>query len=284
MIRILVTGAGGQLGREFHALREAFPGLQLSFADRHTLDLAAPGGIEQVITPGAYDLCINCAAYTAVDRAESEPAAAALINERAVGRLATACAQAGTGLIHFSSDYVYHNDWNTPLTETAPTTPRSVYARTKLAGEEALRQSGARYLILRTSWVYSSFGHNFVKTMLRLGRERDTLQVVYDQIGAPTYARDLAAAVLAIVTQDPHLPNRTFNYSNEGVCSWYDFALAIFRIKGIDCRVMPIRSAAYPTPAARPPFSLLDKSAIKTDFGLEIPHWEASLVRCLGLL
>nr|WP_290934408.1 dTDP-4-dehydrorhamnose reductase [Haliscomenobacter sp.] len=223
-------------------------------------------------------------AYTAVDKAEQENELAFAINAHAPGILAEACWEKGVQLIHYSSDYVYHNGINRPLLETDPSMPRSIYAHSKLEGDKrVLAHPGA--LVFRTSWVYSSFGHNFVKTMLRLGQERDTLRVVNDQIGTPTYARDIARMSLQILLSEQSGEQAgIFNYSNEGVCSWYDFARAIFDLSGIPCRVEPIPSTAYPTPAARPSYSVLDKSKFKAAFGLEIPYWRDSLVECLHLL
>lgn len=221
-----------------------------------------------------------------MDKAESEPEQAHLVNVESVANLAEACKNVGASLIHFSSDYVYHNGQNTPLKETDATNPQSVYAKTKLEGEAAAGTA----MVIRTSWVYSSFGNNFVKTMLRLGKERPELRVVYDQIGAPTYARDLAKATLDILQKvekgevERSLLQGIYNYSNEGVTSWYDFAQAIFEINNIDCKVIPIETKDYPTPAARPPYSVLHKAKIKAAFGLEILHWREGLLKCLELL
>ncbi len=233
---------------------------------------------------------INCAAYTAVDKAEIESRKARKINVFGTKYLAEACAELGIPLIHFSTDYVYHNRQNTPFLETDPVSPKGVYARTKLAGERAALRAQPLSMIIRTSWVYSNFGQNFVKTMLRLGSERATLKVVADQIGSPTYAPGLAEAVLSIIqkVESGEVPKESiagiWHYSNEGVASWYDFAAAIFEIENILCQVRPIATKDYPTPAKRPPFSVLDKSKIKAAFGLEIPHWRESLRRCLALL
>lgn len=231
---------------------------------------------------------INCAAYTAVDKAESEPDKAKRINVAGTKNLAQACTALGAALIHFSTDYVYHNRQNTPFKEGDPVQPKSVYARTKLAGERAaMRAHPGGVMVLRTSWVYAPAGHNFVNTMLRLGKERASVSVVADQIGTPTYAPDLALAVLQIIQQVERgiVPKAKlsgiWHYSNEGVASWYDFAQAIFELKNLDCAVLPIETKDYPTPALRPPFSVLNKAKIKSAFGLEIPHWRESLERCL---
>lgn len=283
MKQILVTGANGQMGRELRVLAGGHADARWIFADRKQLDLEQLPDIAAFFARERIDCCINCAAYTAVDRAESEPERAALVNHYAVEALAEACYSQGAAFIHFSSDYVYHNTLNRPLREDDPTTPSGTYARTKLAGDMAAQRVHPQSLIFRTSWVYSSFGQNFVQTMLRLGKERSTLRVVNDQIGSPTYARDLAGLVFHLISDSSgkSLPQGIFNYSNEGVCSWYDFAAAIFEIAGIPCKVEPIPSVDYPTPAPRPSYSVLDKSRFKSVFGTSIPYWRDSLKDCL---
>lgn len=287
---IVVTGAAGQIGQELQALASIFNNYYFLFTNRDQLDITDKASVQHFFESNTIHYCINCAAYTGVDRAESEPEQAYKINVEGVANLAEACKMAGAPLIHFSSDYVYHNGQNTPLKESDPTHPQSIYARTKLEGEQAALAIGGDVMILRTSWVYSSFGNNFVKTMLRLGRERPELRVVYDQIGTPTYARDLAKAVLDIIQKiekgdaDRSLLHDVYNYSNEGVTSWYDFAKAIFEITQIDCKVMPIETKDYPTPAARPPYSVLHKAKIKEVFGVEGSHWREELQSCLSLL
>lgn len=287
---ILLTGANGQLGQCFRELAPQFPQLRFLFAGSDALDVSNRRAVRAFFDHNDIRWCINCAAYTAVDKAESEPATAHRINISGVKNLAEACAAKAIPLIHFSTDYVYHNRQNTPFRETDPVSPKGVYARTKLAGERAAIKANPQTMVVRTSWVYSRFGQNFVKTMLRLGRERPSLNVVFDQIGTPTYAPDLAAAVLEILQQ---VDNKTvskealagiWHYSNEGVTSWYDFALSVFEIKKISCRVNPIETKDFPTPALRPAFSVLNKGKIKQAFGLEIPHWQESLHRCLELL
>ena len=282
-IRILITGANGQLGREFRELERAYPAFQFTFTGRAELDVTQKVAIKAFFEAQTYDYCINCAAYTAVDKAESEPEAAQLGNVDAVRWLAEACARQGIPLVHYSTDYVYHNQQNTPFKEGDLTTPQSVYARTKLAGEQAAQAVHPQTLILRTSWVYSSFGHNFVKTMLRLGKERDELKVVFDQVGTPTYARGLARATLEMIrkVEGGEVPRNQlqgiYHYSDEGVCSWYDFALAIFELAGLECKIWPIETKDFPTAAARPPYSVLNKGKIKAVFGLELQHWRVSL-------
>jgi len=287
---ILVTGANGQLGQCFRQLADQNPTVYFYFVGSSELDITNKRMVRKFFDQHPVSWCINCAAYTAVDQAQKEPAVARKINITGVKNLAEACAPKGIPLIHFSTDYVYHTKQNTPFKEEDPVSPKGIYARTKRSGERAAMLANPNTMVIRTSWVYSEFAHNFVKTMLRLGRERSNLNVVYDQIGTPTYAPDLAAAVLDIIrkaeteTVPPYLLAGIWHYSNEGVTSWYDFAKAIFEIKNIPCAVQPIESKAYPTPAMRPHFSLMDKSKIRTAFGLEIPHWRESLLRCLEKL
>lgn len=287
-VTILVTGANGQVGQELRQLAASFSGFNFHFVSRADLDIADGELVQNLFKLQAFDFCINCAAYTAVDTAESEPELAYQINVEGVENLARACQSIGATLLHFSTDYVYHNQQNTPFQEDDPTNPQSVYAKTKLAGEEAAKAACPDTMILRTSWVYSGFGHNFVKTMLRLGKERPELRVVFDQIGTPTYASDLAHTVLQIIQKvtDGEIKKETmrgiFHYSNEGVTSWYDFALAIFELENMDCKVQPIETKDYPTPAARPPFSVLNKAKIKDIFGISIPHWRERLKVCLA--
>lgn len=284
MTRILVTGADGQVGKELQFLASQHPLFEFRFTDRLTLDITDSAGVARYVESFHPDIIINCAAYTAVDRAESDTSGAARINIEGSLVLASAAKTVGARMLHLSTDYVYHNDWNRPLTENAPTNPQSVYAKTKLDGDLIARQIlGDDVTVVRTSWVYSSYGHNFVKTMLTLAQERDTLNVVDDQIGSPTYARDLAAALLTICGQKDNWGG-IYHYSNEGVCSWYDFAHAIFAENEIDMQLSPIPSSQYPTPAVRPPFSVLNKRKIRDTFGLNIPHWRDSLIRCLQAL
>lgn len=289
MKNLLITGANGQLGQELKQLEQAYPWFRFITTDKSELDISQPAAIDAFFKKNQLDACINCAAYTAVDKAESEQEMAALVNVKATEWLAIACSEYDIPLIHFSTDYVYHSDHNRPFVETDATSPKSVYARTKLQGSLAALAANPKTIVIRTSWVYSSFGHNFVKTMLRLGEERDTLNIVYDQVGTPTYARDIASACLHIVQHLFEKPVEQslygiYHFSNEGVNSWYDFALAIFELTGIDCQVSPILSSQYPMAAARPAYSVLDKQKIKSTFGLEIPHWRASLKACLQAL
>ena len=279
---ILVTGANGQVGSEINYLSKAYP-FEFIFTDAPDLDITNNDAVFAFF--GKHDIThvINCAAYTAVDKAEEDKELAAAVNVQGAMHLAQACTLRNIPLVHISTDYVYHNSQNTPFTEDDETNPQGVYAATKLEGEEVIKKIHPRSMIIRTSWVYSTFGNNFVKTMLRLGNERDELNVIFDQIGSPTYARDLAKGILDILHKleqgdvSDTAFNTTYHYSNEGVCSWYDFAKAIFEMNKIECKVSPIVTAQYPTPAKRPPFSLLNKAKIREAFGLEIPYWRDSL-------
>lgn len=282
---ILIIGANGQVGRELQALSAEFPTLKLMPVDRSVLDVSNAAAITHFCNTTDFNVCINCAAYTAVDKAEQEKGLAYAINAEAPGHLAAACLAKGAQLIHYSSDYVYHNQENRPLLETDATTPQGVYAQSKLEGDLRVLTAHPGALVFRTSWVYSSFGHNFVKTMLRLGADRDSLRIVNDQIGSPTYARDIARMTLELIQSGQAAQHSgIFNYSNEGVCSWYDFAQAIFELSGVHCKVEAIPSTEYPTPAARPHYSVLDKGKFKAAFGVDIPYWKESLRGCLELL
>ena len=281
-MKILVTGANGQLGRELQVLAASFPALDFLFFDRASLSIADPDAINTFFAREQPAYCINCAAYTAVDKAESEKESAFLINADAVGYLATACRNTGARLIHISTDYVFDGLSETPLREEDPTNPINTYGASKLEGErQALQHYAQGTLIIRTSWVYSEFGNNFVRTMIRLMKERPSINVVSDQVGSPTYAADLASAILHILTAPSFIPG-LYHYSNEGRISWYEFALAIREGIGSTCKVNPIPTAQYPTPAKRPRFSLLDKSLISATYHLIIPEWQASLVTCIG--
>jgi dTDP-4-dehydrorhamnose reductase len=287
---ILVTGANGQVGQCIRQLAPQFPELSLIFMGSADLDITNREAVRQIFQQNELTGCINCAAYTAVDKAETNQPLAEAINVQGTQWLAEGCSVRNIPFIHFSSDYVYHNAVNRPLVETDKVQPKGVYARTKLRGERVALRKYPNSMIIRTSWVYAPFGNNFVHTMLRLGAERPALNVVFDQIGTPTYAPDLAAAVLSLLRQhqrnDLTVENLAgiWHYSNEGVTSWYDFALAIFELANLPCKVNPILSVQYPTPAQRPAFSVLDKSKIKNAFGLDIPHWRQSLQACLAAL
>ena len=288
MKSVLVTGSNGQLGSELQQLAPLHPAFNFTFVTRAELDLSSTDAIRAWFAEKHFDVIINCAAYTAVDKAETESDLAFAINATAVETLATIAKSQQCSLIHISTDYVFAGQNFKPYQETDPTDPQGVYGASKLAGEQALLSiNPAQSVIIRTAWVYSTVGNNFVKTMLRLGKERDEVGVIYDQVGSPTSAGDLALAIISIV-KHPKLQSLTgteiYHYSNEGVCSWYDFAKAIFNFSGLDCFVKPIETKDYPTPAKRPHYSLLNKAKLKHDFAITIPYWQDSLKACLNLL
>ena len=279
---ILITGANGQLGSEIRTLSTLYPQYEFTFTDRTTLDLSNLCKMENFFDDHTFDAIINCAAYTAVDKAESEADLAKTVNHRFVDMLAKIAKKQNCTLIHISTDYVFDGMNHRPYVESDPTNPQGMYGKTKCDGENAiLSVAPSNTIIIRTSWVYSIFGNNFLKTMLRLGRERDTLGVIFDQVGTPTYARDLAQTILEILPRIKNESPQIYHYSNEGVASWYDFAQAIFELSTIKCQVNPITTDQYPTPAKRPHYSLLNKAKIKTDFGITIPYWKDSLKECL---
>ena len=275
---ILVTGSNGQLGSELKKISEKNDTYNFIFTDYKELDITKSEEVNTFFEKNNINYVFNCAAYTAVDKAESEEEKAYLINATGVKHLAEASHKFNAKLISISTDYVYSGSNFTPYKEEEQTAPQSAYGRTKLAGEqEALKYNNS--IIIRTSWLYSEFGNNFVKTMIRLGTERDKLSVVFDQIGTPTYAGDLAKAMMDIVdySETKQFIAGIYNYSNEGVCSWYDFAKCIFELKNIDCKLSPIETKDFPTPASRPFFSVMNKAKIKNTFNIEIPHWHDSL-------
>lgn len=281
-MNILVTGANGQLGREMQRLGDVSPNNYL-FTDVTELDITDAAAVLRAAEQTRADVIVNCAAYTDVERAEEDEAGADRLNHLAVKHLADAAAATGATLIHISTDYVFDGTAHTPYDEHSATAPLGVYGRTKLAGERAVEASGCSYLILRTAWLYSAHGKNFLKTMLRLTAERETLNVVFDQVGSPTYAGDLALAIFSVIEGGQYRGNEgTYHFSNEGVASWYDFAVEIAAAAGHDkCRIAPCRTSDYPTKAARPAYSVLDKTKFKTTFGIEIPHWRESMLYCL---
>ena len=279
MPKVLVTGSKGQLGSE---LKDLVSDDNFYFTDRDTLDIVDKEAVENFCKENSIDAIINCAAYTAVDKAEEDVENADRINHLAVKYLAEVAKENGIKLVHISTDYVFDGENFRPYVESDMTHPNGVYGSTKLAGEEALKAINPKdSIIIRTSWVYSSFGTNFVKTMLRLGKERETLGVIFDQVGTPTYARDLARAILHILPKIKSETVEIYNYSNEGVLSWYDFAKEIMKMAKIECKVDPIETKAYPTPAKRPHYSLLNKAKIKETFKIEIPYWKDGLDECL---
>lgn len=280
-MNILVTGAGGQLGSElrkigFSPLDEVF------FTDVAELDITDRKAVENYVSRNEIDTIVNCAAYTAVEKAEEEPEKAELVNVKAVENLAAVAEKEGCLLVHVSTDYVFDGTASEPYTEKSPVNPQTVYGRTKLAGERAVRKSGCLAIIVRTAWLYSEFGSNFVKTMLRLAEEKGELNVVCDQVGTPTYAADLAAAIVHMLA-DESVADKTgiYHFSNEGICSWCDFAREIVRLSGDKCTVNGITTAEYPAKARRPAYSVLDKTKIRQTFGVAVPEWREALERMM---
>lgn len=281
MLNILVTGAKGQLGSEIKELSVAYP-FNFFFTDRDTLDISNPHAITKFVEENNIHTIVNCAAYTAVDKAESDKTGANAINHLAVKFLAETAKKKNIQLIHISTDYVFDGKGYIPYKEDDSTNPRNVYGQSKLDGEKAMQEiNPANSIIIRTSWVYSSYGTNFVKTMLRLAREKEQLGVIDDQVGTPTYAQDLAKVILDILPNIQNTKTEIYHYSNEGVLSWYDFAKEIMRMSKSTCPINPIETKKYPTPAKRPFYSLLNKSKIKNRFHLSIPYWKDSLDKCL---
>jgi len=285
-MNILITGANGQLGNEMRVLSAAFPKHQYFFTDvieaddTYLLDITDKAAVSAFVEAHAIDLIVNCAAYTNVDKAEEDEATAQKINADALGVLGNQ----GVRVIHVSTDYVFSGDEHVPYREIDPVAPRTAYGRTKYAGEKTLLAVCPEAVILRTAWLYSTYGNNFVKTMIRLGKEKNELGVVFDQIGTPTYAADLAQAIFTVI-ETPVWHAGIYHFTNEGVCSWYDFTLAIHELAGIKkCQVRPILSEEYQYKTPRPHYSVLDKSKFKKTFGVEIPHWKASLERCINKL
>jgi dTDP-4-dehydrorhamnose reductase len=283
---ILVTGANGQLGKEFRALTVLYPEYNFLFTGREDLAIENFEAVKHYFSNNCINFCINCAAYTAVDNAETEKEKAFLINAASVANLAAVCEVFKAQLIHISTDYVFDGTNNNPYKETDATYPVSIYGQSKLQGEAQALQNNPSVIIIRTSWVYSAFGNNFVKTMIRLMKERESINVVDDQLGCPTYAADLANAIMQVMQQLPVSSRQSsiFNYCNTGIISWYQFALAIKEITGSTCIVNPITTAQYPTPAKRPQYSVLNTDLIKNTFGINIAEWKESLEKCLELI
>ena len=282
-MNILITGCNGQLGNEMQLLEAKNPQHTYFNTDVGELDITDQEAVGAFVEYNQIDGIVNCAAYTAVDKAEDNQELCDLLNRVAPGYLAEAIERRGGWLIQISTDYVFDGTNHTPYVETDPVCPNSVYGRTKLAGEEAAQRACSRTMIIRTAWLYSTFGNNFVKTMIRLGNERPQLGVIFDQIGTPTYARDLAVCIMTAINQG--VKQGVYHFSNEGVISWYDFTKAIHRLAGITtCTVRPLHTSEYPTPAARPHYSVLDKTKIKQAYGIEIPYWEESLAECIEKL
>ena len=290
-MNILITGCNGQLGNEMQLLAKENPQHKYFLTDvvipegleATVLDITNQQAVEDFVNTHQIDCIVNCAAFTAVDKAESSEDFCNLLNNIAPGYLAQAVGKRGGSMIQVSTDYVFDGTNHTPYTEEQPTCPNSVYGRTKLAGEESVKAGCQNSMIIRTAWLYSIYGNNFVKTMIRLGKEKPELGVIFDQVGTPTYARDLAVAIMTAINKGV-VPG-TYHFSDEGVISWYDFTKAIHRIAGITtCKVRPLHTSEYPTPAARPHYSVLDKTKIKQTYGIEVPYWEDSLAECIAKL
>lgn len=282
--KILVTGANGQLGKEFQRLKQDYPQFDFVFADRTVLPIEQQSKVNDFFSHMKPYACINCAAYTAVDKAESESEIAIKVNATAVGYLATAASVNNCLFIHVSTDYVFDGESSVPYKETDRINPVNMYGSSKSMGESLAQVHNPDSIIIRTSWVYSEYGNNFVKTMIRLMKERESLNVVNDQIGSPTYAADLAHAIMVVIghtVSDSAIRKGIYHYSNEGTISWYEFAVAIKELIGSGCNVNPIPTSQYPTPARRPHYSMLDKSKIKSAFSIRIPGWRESLEKCI---
>jgi len=285
---ILVTGANGQLGQSLQKIAAHYPDYQFTFVQRDELDLSQADSIAAYFEAHHFETIVNCAAYTAVDKAEEESALAEAINHHAVKQFAEIAKAQDSVLIQIGTDYIFDGTQHRPYVENDAVSPQSVYGASKLRGEQAIQGRAPKGCIIRTSWVYSEFGRNFLKTMLMLGEQRDALNVIFDQVGTPTYATDLAQAIMRVV-QGKAADNKesavpVYHYSNEGVCSWYDFAQSIFALAKIDCALSPIETKDYPTPAKRPHYSVLNKAKIKQDYALNIPYWRDSVQNCLTQL
>lgn len=284
MLNILVTGSNGQVGSEIKELSSSYP-YNFFFTDRNNIDITSKDSIKEFCQTNNINVIINCAGYTAVDIAQTDETNADLVNRKAVKKLALVCEELNIKLIHISTDYVFDGKNFKPYCEEYKTNPQSVYGKSKLDGEnEMIKINPKNSIIIRTSWVYSYYGANFVKTMLRLGKEKESLGVIFDQIGTPTYAKHLAKVILDILPKIDNQKVEIYNYSNEGVLSWYDFAKEIMKMAKLDCKINPIETFQYPTPAKRPHFSLLNKSKIKAKFDIEIPYWKDGLDDCLKRL
>ena len=284
-MNILITGSNGQLGSEIRELSASYKAVNFIYKDLPDLDICNFDEFENFIIKNNITAVINCAAYTAVDKAEEDEVIAKKVNTEGVSNIVKALQQVNGKLIHISTDYVFNGDHFLPYKESNSVSPIGVYGETKREGELVVINSTLEAIVIRTSWLYSSFGNNFVKTMLRLGNEKKELGVIFDQIGTPTYARDLAKTCLEILSKDSSVDisenGSLYHYSNEGIASWYDFAISIMELGGKNCKVKPIQTEDYPTLAKRPQYSVLNKSKIKTDFKIEIPYWRDSLKDCI---
>jgi dTDP-4-dehydrorhamnose reductase len=282
MPKIMLTGSNGQLGHEFRELASSNKEYDFIFTDIEELDITKEEDLEEFFSVNKPDILINCAAYTAVDKAESDPETALLINAKAVGTLTAICQKFKCYPVHISTDYIFEGQTCKPIAENDPVGPLSLYGKSKLNGERNFAMNTDKGLVIRTSWLYSAFGNNFVKTILKLGKERDELKVVFDQTGSPTWARDLAETILFILPEVIRKNSiEIYHFSNEGVCSWFDIAVASLKIAGINCKVSPILTNEYPMPAPRPAYSVLNKARIRKSFGIEIPYWRTSLEHCI---
>ncbi|MCR9172293.1 MAG: dTDP-4-dehydrorhamnose reductase [bacterium] len=282
-MNILVTGRDGQLGSELQVLSRSSEHKFL-FVGSKDGDITNKNLIQELVSKNAIDLVINCAAYTAVDKAETEKETAFRVNRDGVQNLVDVCQNSGCRLIHISTDYVFPGNGTSPYKTDDPVAPLGVYGASKLAGEETIIQSGVEALIIRTSWVFSSFGKNFVKTMLHLGKERDSLNVVNDQQGCPTYAKDLAEAILQLVDNSWNPKKKVFHFSNSGETTWFDFAMEIMKITDSKCKIHPVPSSEFPTPAQRPSYSVMDTSDLENDFGIAARNWKSALKECISQL
>lgn len=282
-MNILITGCNGQLGNEMQLLEKDYPQHKFYNTDVAELDITDQAAIDSFVADNEIDGIVNCAAYTAVDKAESSKELCTSLNTVAPAYLAAAVEKRGGWIVQVSTDYVFNGKAHTPYKEDDTPSPDSVYGSTKLAGELGVQKFCKRSMIIRTAWLYSTFGNNFVKTMIRLGKEKQQLGVIFDQIGTPTYAGDLAIAIMTAIEKG--IVPGVYHFSNEGVISWYDFTKAIHRIAGITtCHVLPLHTSEYPTPANRPAYSVLDKTKIKQTYDIEIPYWEESLAKCIEKL
>ena len=281
--RIAVTGSNGQMGKEIAHISAYYPELKFTFLNREVFPLDNMKKMENWLNNNPMDIFINCAAYTLVDKAESEKEMAFQVNAISPGYIAEQLAKKNCRMIQISTDYVFDGNSSKPLGEDANTNPVNFYGASKLEGERLIFKNNLASQVIRTSWLYSVYGNNFVKTMIRLMREKESISVVQDQIGSPTYAADLAKAIIQMIETDHFIPG-IYHYSNEGETSWYGFAMEIKKLTGSTCRVLPILSSSYPTPAKRPAYSLMDKSKIKKEYSIQIPVWQTSLAECIGKL
>ena len=283
MTTILITGSHGQLGNEMQQAASRFPVFNFIYTDVEDLDICDKAALNAFVKSNHVNIIVNCAAYTAVDKAEDDVELCYKINSEAVRNIGEVASENGLKVVHVSTDYVFDGTNYLPYSEDQAVCPATVYGKSKLAGEMALLESCEQSVILRTAWLYSSFGNNFVKTMMKLGAERDSLNVIFDQIGTPTYAADLADTILQVLSNETFVPG-IYHFSDEGVCSWYDFTKSIHRIAGIACDVYPIETKDYPARTPRPHYSVLNKAKIKATYGIVIPHWEESLEKCIEVL